>query len=222
MKTTIRTCLVFVITVLFTTGACAQTEKSSPLLQFLFPEFSTGTVKLKNNGSQSVPLNYNMIDEEMIFSQRGSYMALINLVNIDTVIIQDRKFVPVGKAFYEVIVEKDIPIFIQHKSKYTSEGTATAYGMTSQVNERTNITSMKSTGQVRTLQMPDNVKVVPEIVFWVKINGEMKKFTTERQFAKMFPEKEEDLKKFIKSSTIDIHNREDLIKLGNYCNEIIK
>jgi len=221
MKNCIRYCLLFITTALITTALYPQTGKSAPLLQFVFPEFTTGTVKLKNNGSQSVPLNYNMVDEEMIFIQKGSYMALTDLENIDTVLIQNRKFVPVGKVFYEVVIEKKIPFYIQHKSKYTSVGTSTAYGMTSQINERVNITSMKSGGQVRSLEMPDDVKVVPEIVYWVNVNGEMKKFTTERQLMKIFPDKEEDLKKFVKSSAIDIRNRADLIKLGNYCNEIM-
>jgi len=222
MKTSLKAGLTFVIAIICISGAYPQTGKSAPLLQFLFPEFTAGTVKIKNNGSQTLPLNYNMVDEEMIFKQKGGFMALINLETIDTVYIQNRKFIPVGKVFYEVVVEKNIPFFIQHKSKYTTEGTATAYGMTSQTNERTNITSMKSAGQIRTLEMPDDVKVVEEIIYWVKINGEMKKFTTERQLAKMFPQQEEELKKFIKSSAIDIHSREDLIKLGNYCNEIVK
>jgi hypothetical protein len=221
MKTTLRTSVLFVIAMLFSTGASSQTGTSVKLPQFLFPEFSAGKVKLKT-GSQSVSLNYNTIDEEMIFSQRGSYMALTNLSDIDTVIIQARKFVPVGKPFYEVVVSKDIHFFIQHKSKYASEGTATAYGMTSQVNERTNATTMKSAGQIRTLEMPDNVKVVPETIYWVRVNNEMKKFTSERQLLKIFAEKEDDLKKFIKGSSIDISDREDLIKLGVYCNEIVK
>jgi hypothetical protein len=221
MKTPLKTSLLFVILMLFFTTATSQTNSPVKLPQFLFPEFSAGKVMLKT-GSQSVQLNYNMIDEEMIFSQRGSYMALSNIENIDTVIIQNRKFVPVGKPFYEVVVKRDIPFFIQHKSKYASEGTATAYGMTSQVNERTNATTMKSAGQIRTLETPDNVKVVPEKVYWVKKNGEMKKFINERQLIKIFSEKEDDLKKFIKDSSIDITDRDDLIKLGNYCNELMK
>jgi len=47
-----------------------------------------------------------MVDEEMIFIQKGSYMALTDLENIDTVLIQNRKFVPVGKVFYEVVIER--------------------------------------------------------------------------------------------------------------------
>jgi len=221
MKTTIRTSVLFAIAMLFSNGVSSQTGNSVQLPQFLFSDFTPGTVKQKT-GSQSTTLNYNMVDEEMIFSQKGSYMALTNLDNVESVTIQGRKFIPVGKAFYEVVVDKDIPFYIQHKSKYAQEGTATAYGMTSQVNERTNVTTMKSAGQIRTLQMPDNVKIVPETVYWVKVKGEMKKFTTDRQLLKIFQEKEDDLKKFIKSSAIDLHNREDLIKIGNYCNEIMK
>jgi hypothetical protein len=218
----VRLSAVILLTILFPGKSISQQSGTQSLQQFLLPKFTEGSVKIRNGGSQPLVLNYNMVDEEMIFSQRGTYMALTKPEDIDTVYIGTRKFVPFGNAFYEVVVTDKMPFFIQHKSKYTSKGTATAYGMTSQTNQRTNLTSVKSAGQIRNLEMPDDVTVVPEIVYWVKVNSEMKKFTTERQLTKLFPENEEDLKKFIKSSSIDLHNREDLIKLGKYCNEIMR
>jgi hypothetical protein len=130
--------------------------------------------------------------------------------------------VPVQKVFYEVLLNDRIPFFVQHKSKYSQEGTATAYGLTSQTNAHETYTNVRAGNQVRTLDMPDNVKVTPEVVNWIRLNDEMKKFTNERQFTKLFPDKESQLKDFIKKNSIDISRTEDLMKLARYCNEISK
>ena len=48
----------------------------------------------------------------------------------------------------------------------------------------------------------------------------MEDFLTEKQLLKLFPEKEDLLKDFIKKNHIKILNREDVIKLLVYLNEI--
>jgi hypothetical protein len=50
----------------------------------------------------------------------------------------------------------------------------------------------------------------------------MNKFTTERQLLKLFPEKEVELKEFIKKTGADIKTREGLMQIGNFCNGLIK
>jgi hypothetical protein len=165
-------------------------------------------------------LNYNVVDEEMIFVNKGAYMALENINSVDTILISGRIFVPAGKVFYEVVLNDKYSFFIQHKSKFTQEGTATAYGMTSQVNTRETYNNMTAGNQVRSLEMPDNVKVVHENVNWVRIDSEFRKFTGERQLVKLFPAKESELKDFFKKNSIDFSRNEDLLKLARYCNEI--
>jgi len=203
-------------------GVSAQTGSANPLPQFVFPAFTKGVVKMKSGDNYSALFNYNMVDEEMIFNNKGQYMALENINSVDTIIIGARKFVPVQKVFYEVILKGTVSLYIQHKSKYTDQGTATAYGMTSKTNSSESFNSLKGGNQVRTLDLPDNVVVSPEHIYWANVNDEMKKFTSERQFLKIFPAKETELKDYIKKNDLDLDKREDLVRLGNYCNEILK
>lgn len=199
-----------------------QTDTSNPFPQFLFPGFTKSLVKMKDGRQLTATINYNMVDEEMIFDQKGVYMALDKPQEIDTVYLQNRKFVPVDGAFYEVLTKGEITMFIQHKSKYTQKGTPTAYGMTTKTAGPTKVFSMRVGNQVRQVDLPDNVEVTPATVYWARYNNGMNKFTTERQFLKLFPDLEEKLKGFIKTNKIDVKVREDLIKLGNFCNGIIK
>jgi hypothetical protein len=177
---------------------------------------------MKDGRNLVATINYNMVDEEMIFDQKGVYMALDKPQEIDTVYLQNRRFVPVEKAFYEVVTKGPVTIFIQHKSRYAPVGSATAYGMTSKTLGTTAVRTIQSGNQVRQVEIPENVTVSPATIYWVKVNDQMNKFTTEKQFLKMFPGKEDKLKEFIKNSRLDIKVREDLIKLGNFCNELDK
>jgi hypothetical protein len=113
-------------------------------------------------------------------------------------------------------------MFIQHKSRYSQKGTPTAYGLTTKTAGPTKVLSMRVGNQVRQVDLPDNVEVTPATVYWAKYNNGMNKFTSEKQLLKLFPDKADKLKEFIKNSKLDIKVREDLIKLGNFCNSLGK
>jgi hypothetical protein len=200
----------------------AQTDQSKPLPQFLFPGFTKSLVKMKDGRQLTAILNYNMVDEEMIFDQKGIYMALEKPQEIDTIFLQNRAFVPVEKAFYEVVATGNVSIYIQHKSRYSPVGSNTAYGLKTQTLGPSSVRTVSVGNQVREIEVPDNVTVSPATVFWVKTGDKMDKFTTERQFLKLFPDLEEKLKEFIKTNRIDIKSREDLIRLGQFCNGLEK
>jgi hypothetical protein len=198
----------------------AQNEAAQTLPQFLFPKFTRGIVKMKDGRKLVAVINYNTVDEEMIFEQNNKYMVLDKPEEIDTVYLQNRRFVFTDKVFYEVINSGKVTLFIQHKSRYTEKGTATAYGMTTKTAATINVTSIQGGNQVRHLELPDNVVVSPANVFWAKINGEMKKFTNQNQLIKLFPGSEEKIKEFIKVNNIDLKSREGLMNLGNFINSL--
>lgn len=200
----------------------AQTTPNTPYPQLLYPAFSKSIVKMKTGETSSFMLNYNMVDEEMLIDQQGVFRVLEHTENIDTIYINNHKFVPVGNSFYEVLVTGHISMYIQHKSRFSTAGTPTAYGMTSQTNATTKVTTMRSGNQVRNLEVPDNLIVSPATVYWVRVKNEMQKFTNERQFLKVFPEYEADIKGYIKTNKLNFKTSDDLIKLGNYCKTLIK
>jgi hypothetical protein len=197
----------------------AQNEPGKKFPQLLFPEFSRGVVIMKSGKTNSAMLNYNTVEEEMLFEQNAQFYVVAKLGDIDTIILNNRKFVPVEKAFYEVIVNGNISIYIQNKNRFAPVGTKSAYGLTSQVNGPTSVNTVRGGGQVRTLEIPDNVEISEATVYWVKVNGVMSKFTNERQFAKIFPGKEDKIKDFFKKSKVDIKTAEGLKLLGQFCNE---
>jgi hypothetical protein len=216
--------LILLASLLFSisTDLSAQTDPNNKYPQFLFQTFTRSIVKMKSGKLNTAMLNYNTVSEEMVFDQKGVYMVLDKPEEIDTVFMQNRKFVLVGKAFYEVLVNGPAVFYIQYKSHYVPVGSTTAYGLTSQTNGPTAVLTAQSGNQIRSVELPPNVTVSPATVYWVKRDNNMSKFTNERQLLKIFPGKENEIKEFIKNSKLDLKSREDLLKIGNYCNELVK
>lgn len=209
--------------------AGAQTDADNPLPHFLFPGFTTGVTKTKDGKAFSSNLNYNMADEIMVTEVEGIYRYAKNLNAIDTIFIEYKKFVPVGKVFYEVLAEGDVSLFLQNKSTLVPKGSNVGYGSRSQSVGQTDYRrfemqqwNVNSQWDVVNIDLPANVDIQPASVYWVRKNGVYENFSNLNQFVKIFPEKGSMLKDFIKEENLNMKSREDLVKLVNYCNDIIK
>ncbi|MDO9340859.1 MAG: hypothetical protein Q7T72_10105 [Bacteroidales bacterium] len=206
----------------------AQDNTDRPLPQFMFPTFTEGYIVMKEGENFSALLNYNMVDQIMVTELNGVYRYATKMQDIDTIYLEYKKFVPVDKVFYEVLVKGLAAFFLQNKSLYTPKGSNVGYGMKSQSVGPTDFKRYELVNvcyqynEVVHIELPPNVDVTPAFVYWVRISDEMKKFTNERQFFKIFPEKESELKEYIKKEKINLKVREDIIKLGTYCNELLK
>jgi hypothetical protein len=200
--------------------AGGQQNQENPLPQFLFNQFTKGTVLMNDGRKHSPNLNYQMVDEEMIFEDNGKYLAMDKIMEVDTVYIGEFKFVPVEHKFYEVVSQGKYPFFIQNKSKFTSESTSTAYGMKSRVNDPTTFNVIRSGNQVRNLNLPDNVKVTREPVYWIMKDGQMKRFINQRQLLNIFPSDKDKIREYITKFGLDINSRKDLIQIANFCNNL--
>lgn len=209
-----------VLLVAIGSGSKAQNNSTRPLPQFLFPTFSDGVFVLKDGSRSNARLNYNMVEEAMISEKDGVYRKSRNPADIDTIYLQNRKFVPVGEAFYEILANGEAPFFLENKSNYVSVGEDIGYGQKSHSLAHTELTRFETWSSVVTIDLPNNVTIEKASVNWVKKNGVMQKFSSEKQLLKIFPEKKNQISEFISSEKLNLKNHEDLIKLGNFCNKI--
>ena len=199
----------------------AQTDSIENLPQYLYPNFVKSTVRMKTGESLTAILNYNTVTEKMIFFQNGSLMTLAKPETVDTVFLQNSKFVFNENIFYEVLLSAPVSLFIQHRSDLVSPGKPAAYGAPSETAGSTSISKLYN-DKAYNLKLPESYKVTPAPVYWIRINNVMQKFSSERQFIKLFPTKMEDIKKYIDKEKINIRKQYDLIKLVTYCNELMR
>jgi hypothetical protein len=211
-----------VLSCLSTIIVSAQNDNFSNLPQYLFPQFDSSIVVLKTGESSKALMNYNTLTERMAFYQKGSVLNLVKPESVETIYIQKRVFIPLENAFYEVILSAPVSFFIQHKSDLVSKGRPAALGTTSQTSGVTSVSKLVGPTNTYNMKLPEDFEIKPYKIYWIRMNNKMHRFMNDRQFLKIFPENEDQLREFIKKSDINITKPDDLLKLATFCNEIMK
>jgi len=197
----------------------AQDEQVKNLAQFLFPEFAKSVVKMKAGKDIILMLNYNIVTEKMVFLQKGQVYDMLNQQNVDTIIMNSCRFIPAEKFFYEVLLEGPVNLYVQHKGKLEEPGKPVGYGGTSQVASSTYLTRIALDGNANNIfnmKLPDEFNVKAEDIFWISFNNNKNSFINERQFLKIFPGKESDIRKYIKQNHLKFENQEDVVKITRF------
>jgi hypothetical protein len=204
----------------YTMPLYGQSDSLVNLPNLLIPKFTRSIVKLKSGEVKTAILNYNTVEEEMVFMQKRLFMVLDEPQLIDTIFMANRTFVPFEKGFYELVIKAPVTLFIQHKSYVEFEGYPTLYGAKSQTTAPSYVRQIYGANGAIDLKIPKGYKVVDDSKYWVRKDNTMKVFETKRQFLKIFSDKENELNQFITKTHIDFKKAEDIVKLVNYCNEL--
>jgi len=198
----------------------SQTVADESRPQFLYPDFVKSEVTLKSKKVEILKLNYNTISEKMVFELDSNLYEIVNPGLVDTIYMQDCKFIPVVNVFYEVLLVAPISLFVQHKSKLLPPGKQAGYGVTSQTSNTRELSSIQRTTGAYNLKLASDYTVKAYPVFWIRIDNIWNSFINERQFLKIFPEKGGELKQFIKQNRIKFDNQSNLVKLVEHCNNL--
>jgi hypothetical protein len=200
----------------------AQTTSEGKYPQYLFPDFTSGVIKLKTGQSHTQKINYNTITEKMVFEKDVQLMDITSIETIDTVFLQKRIFVPINQSFYEVLVNAPVALFIQHKSDLMEQGSPSGYGGTSQTSAISVFSIINTDGRTFNLEIPPDYYIKYSPVYWIRKGNILSSFLNMRQLLNIFSEENSEIKKFIKENHIKIENRDGLVRLVSFYNESIK
>lgn len=200
-----------------------QEEDDRSYLQYLYPEFVDGVVLLKNGQTQKAVMNYNMATEKMVYIKDGVYYDLLSLEITDTIYLNNSKFVPVGQVFYEVVLKGTVTLFIQHSASLLPPAKPGAYGTRTETSSVTMVSTYGSSGgKLYNLKLPSDYKIVLKPVYWIRKDYRMHSFVNSGQFLRIFPENKSRLKEFIKTNKIKFDRRNDVVRLVQFCNELVR
>ena len=200
----------------------AQSGSSDKRSQYLFPDFDSCQVKMTSGTINNVIANYNTITEKMVFMRDGTPHDMTSITFVDTVTIRGRHFVPVDGAFYELLLDAPVALFIENKSDLVDPGQPSGYGGRSQTSAIDRISVIKDGDLFYNLEIPDEYTINPSPVFWIRKDSQMSSFLNKRQFLKIFPDQKDELEQFMKQNSLKMDDPEDVIRLVEFCNEIIQ
>ncbi len=185
------------------------------LSHYMLPEFVMGTVLLKTGVDYEVMLNYNSLTEEMIFISDGKKLALDNktLEKIDTVFIQEQKFIGHNNIFLELLFTSDYALFAEHKCRIKYPGRPVGYGGTSQTAAVTSYSQIQADGLLYELSLPDDYEVNPYTYYWLKKDGEMHQVLNIRQLRRLFSDKRDVYNAYVRENRVQFDNPESITQL---------
>ena len=81
-------------------------------------------------------------------------------------------------------------------------GTEAGYGTTSQTSSTTSYSSINSGGKIYDLKLPGDYKIEPYTYYYLKKNGELNKFINMNQLKKLYDDKKNLIKDYIKEHDV--------------------
>ena len=199
--------LCFLLPVFISFSVFSQSD--SVKTHYVFPDFVQGTVKLKVRNEYQVPLNYNTVLEQMIYIENDQKLAIGNPQHVDYILLENRKFIPVGKVFYEEVASGKNPAYVQYTSNVIPPGKPAGYGGTSETSAIRQSSSINISGQFVQLNLPEGYKLKSEHHFWINKDNTFHRTNTVKQFMKLFPEKAGEIKSFVKANKIKLKTVEE-------------
>ena len=188
------------------------------LSHYLFPEFTPGVVMMKSGIRHEALLNYNSLTEEMIFDNKGKKLAIgkEEQEQVDTVFIGDRKFFILNNKFVELIFHLKCDLYAEHKCSVKYPGKPAGYGGTSETTSVTTYSAMYTGGTIYQLKLPDGYEVKPYTNYWLNRNGELNKFVSMRQLMKLYDDREDLFRDYVKNHEVKYDDQESVVQLIKY------
>ena len=206
--------------ILFSPEINSQITSEGPSAQFLFPNFSSGKVKMRNGEVHDLVMNYNTLSEKIVYKQNDKLYDLINQDLTDTIYLQDSKFISSAGVLYQVLANAKVPFFVHYKGKLLPPGTPAGYGENSQVSNTKLQTSFSSSSGNYNLELPADYKVRIDLIYYFRKNDMFISFSNQRELLKVLPDKADELKQFIKKNRIKFYNPSDIENLAQFYNKI--
>ena len=184
---------------------------------YLFPEYTDGSVALKNRTFVKTKLNIDTFHDKLLYMDGDQIMELADFSDVSAVYIGERTFIPQGKSLYEVVdLGHGKSLLVKWHQTKNSMGKKGAYNQLTHAASTTSIdpnyhspSVFQRGGKEEFLTMTDNS-------YGFLINGKFKKFTDKRSFVKLFPDKKEALEQFFAAEEIFFNNPDDVIKAARF------
>ncbi len=198
-----------------------QMDKIKYPEQFLYPEFAQGKVKMKTGKDLEASLNYNLVSQKVTFLRQGEILDLTDISNVDTVYINDRKFIPSGKIFYEVLSTAPFILYVQHKANVKKAAQSDSYGKIPETASSTSLKYFSTSAEFYKMSDQDLV-ITREDIYWLLINDSLQSFRDTGQLIKLFPGQKDNIRSYVRKNKLKFSNPEDIKRLAGFCIEGIK
>jgi hypothetical protein len=173
---------------------------------------------MKSGVVEQASLNYNTENQSIVFIKDGKYLTLTGLESVDTIYVDDKKFIPFREHIYEVATPaEEIPLLVTYSNKVKPiVATVDHTGGNKQVGSQVSNT-LSDNYLNRSYRGNFQVEFVRHFI--LRKRYAFYKVNNERQLLKVFPENEGAISKYIDENNVNFSSLLDMISLVVFCNE---
>lgn len=202
--------------------------------QYLYPEFTKGTVHFSTNEKSTAFLNYNILLNEIQFMDlsdiRGKtfetesdflkHAQSLDLREVSHITIKGDNFINTNRGIMYLVVNDETKLLRNDNIKMSGQSNIGAYGMQSQTSSVERRSSSPSERARRGEEFKQEIvtEYSRETQFYLLSDNRLRR-ATQRGFEKTFRSKRDDIRSYVDENDIDFKNENHLIKLLNYCVE---
>jgi len=182
--------------------------------RYKYPEFIPGKVVFNNGLIASASLNYSILLNEMQFiAPPADTFSIADGENIRYVFIESDTFL-FDNGYLELFYQEGfIRVAQKQYVKFIGIEKQDAYGMTSSTAAIETYRSLQSDGISYNLTVGEDVKLRKINQYYISIENSKFYPVTKRNLKKLFPQNKNEIKTFLKQNSVNLENRQDLLKL---------
>jgi hypothetical protein len=198
--------------------AIVNANNDKPAKTLLFPQFKKGYVVLKEGYARlSALLNYDMLEERMLYLEADSLLNELDASAVVVVVIDGRSFFPAkDMAFYEQIETEGNEYYVCHKTKISSKGKSTGYGAYSQTASVGGIAVTTNAGNLYLLGPEEITNGVDESTIYIKPGKRFEKINSLKTLLKFFKLHQVKIEKYAKENNINFNQLENVKNIVEY------
>ena len=172
---------------------------------------------MRNGAHIDVPLNYDASNSDMLYIQNGKQKILLNTQDVDTIYIDNRRFIPINRAFLEICKLSNGLLSINWKLKEVFKGYRGAYGQIIQSHVESVNTNAFQPGTSYEQQRVDVTECKNKNQYWVVIDGISKKFSSKKSLFHLFPNHKKKIENYWTLNHCSFSKPTLIIRFVDYC-----
>lgn len=200
--------------------------------QYLYPEFTKGTVHFSTNERSTAFLNYNILLNEIQFMNLEDikdktfeteydflqHAQSLDLREVTHITIKDDNFINTPGGIMYLVVNDAVKLLRNDKIKMSGQSSTGAYGMQSQTASVERRSSSPSERARRGEEYKQKIvtEYSRETQFYLLSENRTRR-ATKRGFEKTFKNKRDSIREFIKENDINFQSEDDLVRLHKFC-----
>jgi hypothetical protein len=196
--------------------ADAQLGKDSVF--YLFNDFKDAIVYLADGTQTKEKINYNLEYDKLSFIDPEDRLIkfVTNSQNILSLKIDNRIFFMNGKNLVELLSTTPT-VYVQYKQRIRGGNTKGAYGTLSDAASiKTYEPSQHEAWKHSESDLSDIVVGERYHIYWVEKDGKLKQFENIKQFSKIYPKHQNEIKQYLENNAADFGNVKEIKRLCAY------